>query len=322
MFDNPEVLLIIGLLMSTALAVLFAENVGIINIGIEGQLVAGIFGYTVLGFLTKDAGWNDDYLKVLRFVLSVICAWICVILATSLFGFFVIELRMDQILVGIAFNIIFTALATFGVYTLGNGDPFNGGPANEFVEFRSSFPLVLFAIFLLFVSLPLIYNFFFKTKPGIRIRAIGKNANAVKITGINLNYYRYLSLFLATFFVTLAAIFFIQYQSLFNGSARGYGYLGLAILLLSNRRLMLILFFSSFFAFLYQIANQLAVTNFDWEWLNDNKNSFTELLLSFNFIIPLFVMIGYGAIKRYRLNSIRAQKQKPKTPLRPNHQKN
>ncbi|WHP38991.1 MAG: hypothetical protein QJQ54_03195 [Mollicutes bacterium] len=53
-FLEKDTFLVFGALLLIALTALFSERAGIINIALEGQLVAGVFGYTFVGFLTSD----------------------------------------------------------------------------------------------------------------------------------------------------------------------------------------------------------------------------------------------------------------------------
>ena len=55
-FIEKDTFLVTGFLVLVALAALLSERSGIINIALEGQLIAGTLGYTICSFFIRKEG--------------------------------------------------------------------------------------------------------------------------------------------------------------------------------------------------------------------------------------------------------------------------
>ena len=150
-------------LLLAAIGGLASERAGVINIALEGMMLAGAFGAAVGAVLTGSA-W-----------LGLICGALCACLLAALHGLACIRLRVDQIVSGTAVNLLSLGATGFLLYrifgTHGSSPsapklptvnlvPFLGGPFRQPVT-------VLIAIVLAFAAWYIIYQ----TPFGLRLRA-------------------------------------------------------------------------------------------------------------------------------------------------------
>ncbi len=164
-------------IMFAALGILIMQSAGVINIGAEGMLLVGtFFGYTGTALLGNP--W-----------LGALVAMVATGLYGLLFGLFVIHLRANQVVVGVAFNILAVGLTTT-LYRLGFGVNTSVISINGFEPLFEGLSVPVFVgIVLAFV----LTWFFRKTKQGLMIRSVGENPLAVDSVGLNVYKIRYLS---------------------------------------------------------------------------------------------------------------------------------
>jgi len=116
------------------------------------------------------------------------------VISSGLFGFLTIKLKGDQVISGVAINLLFTGLATFLSPIL--GPIISNGNANKLkldyvpilqigrTNIFGSTLIMFIIISLIFVAL---WFFIHKTPFGLRFRAVGENPNAIDPQGINVN---------------------------------------------------------------------------------------------------------------------------------------
>lgn len=321
-FLEKDTFLVFGALLLIALTALFSERAGIINIALEGQLVAGVFGYTFVGFLTSD--WNFTDVHAVRLLLSILGAFVLILMVTLIFAFFTVTIRLNQILVGISLNIILTAAAAFFILLFKGGSIFVSQSDyvsifNQFQKFSyvvvpyqaqadtTSFIEIFIPLFILLATLPIIYLFLFRTTAGLRIRSCGENPSVVKLVGISVSTYRYLALLIGACLMVGASVMFVETKSSFGGNVAGFGYLGLVMLILGNRNIILILIFTFIFSIFYRLSislNDLIFTKEVWkEKTQAMKNFGREIFSSINYLLPLFCLLIYGLIRKKKTHS-------------------
>ena len=177
-----------------ALAGLLGERVAVINIGIEGQLLAGAFVGSLIGSITGNA-WPGVAASV---GVGLLLGWVMAVLA--------IKYRVDQIIIGTIVNIFVLGLTSFlmlrvlaenphlnQVHTLqawripGLGDIPVIGPIffDQSIFVYGSLALVGVLAYTLF-----------HTRWGLQARAVGEHPRAADTVGINVIRYRYLNVML------------------------------------------------------------------------------------------------------------------------------
>jgi len=208
-----------------ALCGLLGERAGVINIGIEGQMLMAAF----IGFLANVYTGNL-FVAVLAGVASGA-------LLGLLLAFMSVTLKIDQIIGGTVINIIATGLTGYfyqvGLTTEGKLKPIPLGPLADIpilgnVLFDNP-PITYAAIILVF----LLQYVVFHTKWGLRTRAVGEHPRAADTLGINVYLMRYVNVVvgggiagLAGVFLTLEAV-----GSFERLMTNGRGFVALAVML-------------------------------------------------------------------------------------------
>ena len=204
-------------LMIVALAGVFAERSGIINLALEGIMIFGAFCGVLFVNTMQDTGWvygaymQDRYGTLqLLVVLAMFVAGLLGAIFSLLLSFASINLRANQTIGGTALNLLAPALVLFLIRILeGQNTLFlaKGDAAEWFMIKKSMFGysaeesmgflgdtfihktyLSNYVCILVFVLLSIIL---YKTKFGLRVRSCGENPHAADSLGINVKKMRY-----------------------------------------------------------------------------------------------------------------------------------
>lgn len=215
-------------ILFAALAAFVSNKAGILNIGIEGTMLVSALAASIVSSAAGNA------------YAGLLAGLFAGILGGLAFGFSVLGLKVDHILVGIAFNILAAGLAVFVVYALtGNKSDYPSIPLPVItLPVLSRIPWigsVLFdnlnlLVYLAFVMIFLTRWFIRRTVPGLRIRAVGQNPVAAESVGIRSRRVKYLACALTGMFAGLGGAYMsIGYMSSFNtGMIAGRGFIGIA----------------------------------------------------------------------------------------------
>lgn len=252
-------------LLFTALAGLFSERAGIFDIGLEGKMLAAAFASAVAAYLTGSA-WLG------------LVAGIGVSIAFSLVhGFASITNRGNQIVSGVALNFVAIGLtvvlgqAWFGqggrtpqVSGEGRFSPIILPGADAIREVPIIGPLYANVLsgnniltYMAFAAVPLAWWVLFRTRFGLRLRAVGENPGAVDTAGISVAWMRYRAVIVAGFLCGFAGTYLAIAQSaaFINNMSAGKGYIALAALIFAKWRPVPVMLACLLFGFLDAIAN-------------------------------------------------------------------
>jgi general nucleoside transport system permease protein len=213
-----------------------SERSGVVNIGLEGMMLAGAF-FACLG-ADKFGSWEMGLLTA-----AVAGAGFALVHA-----FFAIHLRADQIVGGTAIN--FLALGVTGYFFIqvygDEGSPGNlpripnvNIPGLKNVTFLGdAFGQLNLMIWLSFVLLIVSYVVMFKTPIGLRIRAVGEHPRAAETVGISVYLVRYASVTLSGVLAALGGAYLaVGFVGSFNENmTAGRGFIALAALIFGNWR--------------------------------------------------------------------------------------
>ncbi len=192
-------------LIFTALGGVFSERSGVVNVGLEGIMLFGAFFGMYGSFLTHNP-W-----------LGVLLGMAVGALVAGIHAFLAIELRANQVVSGVAINLLATSATNLLLlkffHTVGQSPsvakiddwqipilkdiPFLGdaiGKLNPLVYL--SFVMVLLTAFCIF-----------KTTLGLRIRSVGENPEAAATVGISVRKIRYLAVMLSGALGGLGGVF-------------------------------------------------------------------------------------------------------------------
>lgn len=220
-----------ALLMLPALGGLLSERSGVVNIAMEGMMLVGAYA-GVLVALTTGNVW-----------LGVLAAIICGGLLSLIHAAVSINFRANQVISGIAINIIALGLTNFLLFVqTPNNSGFNALAPNLRLPAVSLGALsqvpfigpVLFQQNIIFyvaiVILICVHFLLFRTNIGLRIRSVGEHPHAADTAGVNVRLLRYLCVLASGLLSGLAGAFLsLGIVGIFNSNMTdGRGFIALA----------------------------------------------------------------------------------------------
>ena len=249
-------------LMIVALAGVFAERSGIINLALEGIMVFGAFiGVWFVRILqTSDAilslkqSGNWVALQGVE-LLTMLVAAVFGALFSLLLSFASINLRADQTIGGTALNLMAPALVLFFIRIIANQNTLQmltGDAASWFMIKKSTLGidkntdlgffgetfvnkvyLATYVCILLFIILSILL---YKTRFGLRLRACGENPQAADSLGINVYKMRYAGTTISGALAGMGGFVYALTTAncASNGDVAGFGFLALAVMIFGN----------------------------------------------------------------------------------------
>ncbi len=259
-------------LLLACLAGLFSERAGIFDIGLEGKMLAAAFASASVAYLASP-GWGG-----LAVWVGLLAGIFASVLLSLLHGLASITFRGNQLISGVAINFLasgLTVLIGLSVFKLGGRTPqltdggrFEGvtlpfagalgdipffGPI--YVELLSGHTILVY-VAMLFV--PLSWFVLFRTRFGLRLRAVGENPAAVDTAGISVVRLRYIAVIMCGVLCGIAGAY------LATGLAAGFvkemsagrGFIALAALIFAKWRPVQALGATLLFGLLEAISNR------------------------------------------------------------------
>jgi general nucleoside transport system permease protein len=213
-----------------AIGGIFSERSGVVNIGLEGMMLAGAF-FAALG-ADKFGNWE----------MGLVCAAIAGAGFAAIHAVMSIHLRADQVISGFAIN--FLALGVTGYFFIDiygeNGTP---GDLPRIPDVHISFLGSVFGslnlmIWISFLLLILAHVTLFRTPIGLRIRSVGEHPRAADTVGISVYAVRYAAVILSGILASLGGAYLsIGYLGSFSENmTAGRGYIALAAVIFGNWR--------------------------------------------------------------------------------------
>jgi ABC-type uncharacterized transport system permease subunit len=179
-----------------ALSGVISERVGVVNIAIEGQLLAGAFASALVASFTGQP------------VLGLVAATIAGVLVSFVLAAFAIKYIVDQVIVGVVLNVLVVGLTSFLFSTLlaPNAALLNTPPRFPRlpIPLLGEIPIigpVLFRqtiiVYVMYIAVAVVWFALFKTRWGLRLRSVGEHPQAADTVGINVNRTRFWNVSLA-----------------------------------------------------------------------------------------------------------------------------
>ena len=249
-------------LMIVALAGVFAERSGIINLALEGIMIFGAF----IGVLfvrevqqlevfqlakEMDNYWALQGLELLAMAAAAIMGAVF----SLLLSFASVNLRADQTIGGTALNLMAPAIVLFFIRIIANQNTMtmsSGDSASWFMikkttlgydrtadlgflgnTFLDKVYLATYVCILLFIILSVIL---YKTRFGLRLRACGENPQAADSLGINVYRMRYAGTTISGALAGMGGFVYALTTAncTSNGDVAGFGFLALAVMIFGN----------------------------------------------------------------------------------------
>ncbi len=259
-------------LLIVALAGMFAERSGIINIALDGIMIFGSFIGAVYVYLIQKNDLLTGHPQIV-FMTAMLVAAAAGALFSLLLSFSAINLKADQTIGGTALNLLAPALALFFIkvffmqdklvmpkdigFVILNGDMNSVGR----VFFDKAYVSTYIAAGL-FVLLSI---FMYKTKYGLRLRACGEHPQAADSVGINVYKMRYAGVLISGMLGGLGGIVYITAgvsEWKFENGVAGFGFLALAVMIFGQWKPTRIALAALLFGFFRALGN--VYTGFDF----------------------------------------------------------
>ena len=232
-------------LIFAALGGLFSERSGVINIALEGLMLAGAFTAAVVTYEVKN-----PYIGFLAGLVT--GAAVAAIYAVA-----VIKFEADQVVAGFAINILMLGLPAVISSRIYDSAGSTQQIAKEFLlpDFYNRLSI---ASILAFLLVPVCWYVLYKTPFGLRIRAVGENPSAADVAGVNVQRLRYTAVIISGVLAAAGGAYLsIGQSSLFTrGMTAGRGFIALAALILAKWKPVPVLFACLFFGFTEALAIQ------------------------------------------------------------------
>ena len=249
-------------LMIVALAGVFAERSGIINLALEGIMIFGafigvLFVRTMQGTeLFSLAASSGDWMTLQGLeLLAMLVAAVMGAIFSLLLSFASVNLRADQTIGGTALNLMAPALVLFFIRMIANQNTLqmaSGDSASWFMIKKSTLGfdrtadlgflgntflhkvyLATYICMILFIILSIIL---YKTRFGLRMRSCGENPQAADSLGINVYKMRYAGTTISGALAGMGGFVYALTTAncSANGDVAGFGFLALAVMIFGN----------------------------------------------------------------------------------------
>ena len=241
-----------------AMAGILCERVAVINIGIEGMLLAGAFAGALFGSIFGN-----------------FFGLILAVLVGGFFGFIlaalVVTFRVDQIIAGVAINIFVLGITSFLTSHLLKSNPeLNDAPVFKSINlpvlgdipvlgpvlFKQNI-FVYFSIFIVIIST----YYLFKTAYGLRARAVGEHPKAAETLGISVLKTRFHHVIMGGMIAGFGGAWFTlgSVGRFDEGMTGGRGFIGLAAMIFGRWHPIGALFAALIFGFADSLQQKLAI---------------------------------------------------------------
>ncbi|MDQ0851209.1 ABC-type uncharacterized transport system permease subunit [Arthrobacter sp. B3I9] len=215
-----------------SLSGVLCERVGVVNIAIEGQLLGGAFTAAIVATLTHNP------------FVGLLAAAVAGAAVSMVLALFSIKYVVNQIIVGVVLNVLVSGVTGFLFSTVMQADKemFNAPGRLPIIDIPvlSSIPVlgpILFKQsvvgYLMYAAVLLVWVGLFKTKWGLRVRAVGEHPQAADTMGIKVNATRFWNVTLGGAIAGIGGSFFtlVAIDSFTKEISGGRGFIALAALI-------------------------------------------------------------------------------------------
>ena len=254
-------------LVFCAMAGLFSERSGVIDISLEGKMLAGAFGAGAVAALTGSA-W-----------LGLLTAIGVSVFLALVHGFACITHRGNQVVSGLAINVLASGLTVvLGIawFAQGGQTPALDSSARfmpielPFAEAVAGVPMLgpfysgvisghNLLVYVAFLMVPLTWWVVYRTRFGLRLRAVGENPMAIDTAGVSVSGMRFKAVIICGILCGFAGTYLAiaQNASFVREMTAGQGYIALAAMIFGKWRPVPAMLACLMFGFLDALAIRL-----------------------------------------------------------------
>ena len=245
-------------ILLAALGEAYAERSGLLNLGIEGVMVAGAFSSFVVALKMNSLFSGFVFAAAVGLTLGLV------------FGILTIILGVNQIVVGLGLTIFSRSMCSLLHRVIfGNQFPilFGAGGTSE-IPFLSRIPLIGQALFnqhwlvyLTFSMVPIMYILMYKTRFGLRVRAVGEAPRAADACGVSVYRTRFYAILLGGLLASLGGAFLALGDLAFfvPDMIMGRGYIAIVVVMLGKWNPVRVCFGGLLFGFALALTSALQV---------------------------------------------------------------
>ncbi len=285
-------------LLLACLAGLYSERSGVFDIGLEGKMLAGAFAAASAAAVTGSA-W-----------IGVLAAILAAVFFALVHGFASITNRGNQIVSGVAINFIVagaTVLLGQAWFKEGGRTPQLSGNARfddiilPFADTVRGVPIIgpIYAdlisghsilVYIAFAMVPLTWWVLFRTRFGLRLRAVGENPAAVDTAGISVTWLRYRAVICCGVLTGLAGAYLSLAQSpgFVKDMTAGRGFVALAALIFAKWKPVPAMFACLLFGFLDAFA--IRFQGYSFPVIGQVP---TQLMQALPYILTVILLAGF-----------------------------
>ncbi len=254
-------------LIFAAMAGIFSERSGVVDISLEGKLLAGAFAAASVAAVTGSAWLGLGAAILTGMILSLV------------HGFASITHKGDQVISGVAINIVVAGLTVvLGMAWFHRSGQTPTLPSDARfmpiqlpgVDMLSNIPIIgdiysklisghNLLVYIAFVCVAITYWILFKTRFGLRLRAVGENPKAVDTAGISVNFLRYRAVLIGGILTGIGGTYIsiAQNASFIQNMSAGQGYIALAAMIFGKWKPIPAMFSCFLFGFLAALSMRL-----------------------------------------------------------------
>ncbi|MCW3493706.1 ABC transporter permease [Microbacterium sp. SSM24] len=212
-----------------ALGGVIGERVGVVNVAIEGQFLLGAFSAALLASITGNP------------FVGLIGAMVGGVLVAFVLAAFSIKYLVDQVIVGVVLNVLVTGLTGFlyGALLVPN-EEFLNRPV-RFTRWEipvlGDIPIIgpvlfnqTFIVYLMYFTVAIVAWGLYRTRWGLRLRAVGEHPQAADTVGIKVNTSRFWNVSLAGAIAGIGGAYFtlVSVGQFTKEMTAGLGFIALA----------------------------------------------------------------------------------------------
>jgi ABC-type uncharacterized transport system permease subunit len=212
-----------------------SERVGVTNVAIEAQLLFGAFLSAIVASVTQNLA------------AGIVAAVVAGVLVSFVLGAFSIKYAVNQVIVGIVLNVLVLGLTTFlyeqvlvpNLTTLDSPPRLSSLPIPLISDIPVIGPLLFdqtIIVYLMYVAVVVVFIGLYRTRWGLRLRAVGEHPQAADTVGINVGRTRFWNVAIAGGIAGLGGAFYtIGSVGIFSQNiTSGAGYIALAAVILGR----------------------------------------------------------------------------------------
>ena len=268
-----------------SMAGIVSERAGVVNIAIEGQLLAGAFTGALVSSITQNA------------FAGLVAAMIAGALVSLILVVFGIKYWVEQVVVGVVINMLVIGLTSFFLkgFMSEQPDVFNSPVKYQRINIPvlADIPVIgplLFQhtiiTYLMFIAVPLLTFMLFRTRWGLRTRAVGEHPKAADTAGINVIATRSWAVILSGLIAGAGGTFYTlgEVGAFSDNITSGHGYIALAAVIFGRWHPVYAAGAAALFGFANSAAGLASQTG---------SSIPTEFMQMVPYVVTVFAVIGF-----------------------------